>query len=154
MEGLWSLIQKNRGWAYHSRAEVKVSRWCRRPEHDTFLNTPLQPEDYFELKVNVNQEMHTKAIPGLLFSDEKKKHLKNEECCESPLSREVLWLWKRLKVSTQMDLHKKYPTPLVSPIYYLLTVCHTWKPKTLFLCLVTSLQMYCSLVKMLYKPKF
>ena len=32
-------------------------------------NMPLRPEDYFELRVNVNQEMQKKVILGLLLSD-------------------------------------------------------------------------------------
>lgn len=47
------------------------------------------------------------------------------------------------------------PSSLSShPKIYLPTIHHPWKPKTVFLCPVISLQIYCSLLKMLYKLEF
>lgn len=53
----------------------------------------------------------------------------------------------------QRDLQTNF-APLVSSHMVIFSVCHHWKPRTSFLCSAISLQVYCSLLKILYNPNF
>lgn len=57
------------------------------------------------------------------------------------------------EMEAKESANKPYFVTLL-PYIYLPTVWCTWNPKTIFLCPMTFLQMYYSLLNMLYKPEF
>lgn len=75
----------------------------------------------------------------LPLSNKREKHLRNEYTLKTPLPRKFM-VMNRWKVDAK---NGPAQTLLVSPIYLF---AFFQKPKTFFLCLITSLQIYSSLL--------
>lgn len=67
----------------------------------------------------------------------------------------IVLFWRQILTSPEIHQRNLQTnlTPYFPPIYFP-TGCHPWKPKTVFLCPVISLQIYYSLLNMLYKLEF